>query len=195
MGGWDRSAGGQTWGAGETRVGHVAASGLRIARAPGYGQATAPVDVNAPRLGASAATLNLTVGAVPTNVTVYSQDQSANYRNVYAPLAVTDSSSDAAVTAADSASRTIPAHTGYTTFGLTGYKKGSAQIVFRAAGYAADTVAIQVDTATLQIVGMPAGLGVGQVYGNAYAYLCFTTAAPLVVPLTSSDPTKLTVPA
>ncbi|HYR32295.1 MAG TPA: Ig-like domain-containing protein, partial [Gemmatimonadales bacterium] len=179
----------------DTLVGSAVGSANLIATATGYGQATTPVQVNVPRLGASAATLNLTVGAVPTNVTVYSQDQSANYRNVYAPLAVTDSSSDAAVTAADSASRTIPAHTGYTTFGLTGYKKGSAQIVFRAAGYAADTVAIQVDTATLQIVGMPAGLGVGQVYGNAYAYLGFTAAAPVVVTLTSSDPTVFQVPA
>ncbi len=135
------------------------------------------------------------MGAVPTNVTVYSQEQLGNYRNVYAPLAVTDSSSDATVTAADSASRTIPAHTGYTTFGLTGFKKGSAQIVFRAAGYSADTVGIQVDTATLQIIGMPAGLGAGQVYSNAYAYLGFTAAAPVVVTLTSSDPTKFTVPA
>src|SRR5260370_13829412 len=166
MGGWDRSAGGQTWGAGETRVGHVAASGLRIARAPGYGQPTTPVQVNSPRLGASAATLNLTVGAVPTNVTVYSQDQSANYRNVYAPLAVTDSSSDAAVTAADSASRTIPAHTGYTTFGLTGYKKGSARVVVRASGYAARTVAIQGDTATLPTARNTTARSAGQVNRN-----------------------------
>src|SRR5260370_40472405 len=42
---------------------------------------------------------------------------------------------------------------------------------------------------------MPAGLGAGQVYSNAYAYLGFTAAAPVVVTLTSSDPTKFTVPA
>jgi len=135
------------------------------------------------------------VGAVPANVTVYTQDQSSNYRNVYAALAVTDSSSDATVTAADSATRTIPAHIGYTSFGLTGFKKGSAQIVFRATGYAADTIAIQVDTATLQIVSVPAGLGAGQTYGNAYVYLGFNTVAPVVVTLQSSNPGVLTVPA
>jgi hypothetical protein len=171
------------------------ASASLIATATGYGQATTPVQVGSPRLLVSAPTLNLTVGAVPYNVSVYTQDQSGNYRNVYASLVLTDSSSDATVTAPDSTSRTIPAHAGAVTFGLTGFKKGSADVVFRAAGYAPDTVAVQVDTATAQIFGMPTGLGAGQTYGNAYVYLGYTTAAPVVVTLTSSDPTKLTVPA
>ncbi|HXI34775.1 MAG TPA: Ig-like domain-containing protein [Gemmatimonadales bacterium] len=179
----------------DTLVGNAIASSFLIARAPGYGQATTQVQVNAPRLAVSAPTLNLTVGAVPYNVSVYTQDQSANYRNVYAPLVLTDSSSDATVTAADSASRTIAAHLGSTTFGLTGFKKGSAQIVFRATGYAPDTVAVQVDTATLQIFGVPTGLGAGQTNGNAYVYLGFNTVAPVTVSLTSSDPATLTVPA
>ncbi len=179
----------------DTLVGNAVASSFLIARATGYGQVTTQVQVSAPRLAVSTTTLNLTVGAVPYNVTVYTQDQSQNYRNVYAPLVITDSSSDSTVTLADSASRTLAAHSGALNFQLTGFRKGSADIVFRAAGYAPDTVAVQVDTATLQIFGMPTGLGAGQVYSSAYVYLGFTTVAPVVVTLTSSDPATLTVPA
>src|SRR5260370_3580753 len=62
---------GQTSSAYDTLVGNVVASAFLIARAPGYGQATTPFQVGAPRRGASAATLKLTLGAVPPHVTVY----------------------------------------------------------------------------------------------------------------------------
>jgi plastocyanin len=166
-----------------------------IARAPGYSQATATVSVGQPRLIASSKTLSLYVGAPATNVAVYTQDQASNYRIVAAPTAVGAAVSAPTIVSTDSASKTIAARIGSTSFGLAGLQKGSAAVVFSssALGYKPDTTQVSVDTAMLVLNSQANGLGPGQV-GQMYVSIPFNAVAPVTVNLASSATNTLTVP-
>lgn len=164
-----------------------------IARAPGYGQATATIQIGKPGLVAPS-NIALSVGAPPYLVSVSTVDQTSNYRPVAAPLTVTATISDPTVATVDSTTRIVPAG-GNTasSFRFTGLKKGAVQAFFSAPGYKPDTMLITVDTATMTITS-PTSLGLGeQETGNIN--LPFYSSTPVTVNLVSTNPSALTVPA
>jgi plastocyanin len=170
------------------------ASANLIARATGYSQASATVQVGQPRLVSSPATLNLPVGGVPVTVYLSTADQTGSSRVVAADVTVANSVSDPTVVAVDVPTQVIATRSSQTTFQFSGLRKGSAQVVFTAAGYTPDTMVVQVDSGQLQIVNPPATLGPQQtVLGQTYVQLSYTTSTPVTVNLASSDPSVLTV--
>ncbi len=178
-------------------TGKNAGSALLIARATGYSQASVAVAVGQPRLLAVYKTLSLYVGAPATNVTVYTVDQANSYHVVAAPTVVGDTVSAPTIVGTDSAAKTIAARNGFTSFGLSGLKKGSAAVVYAssALGYRPDTTQVSVDTATLSLISPPNGLGPNQVAQSVmYVQVPFTAQAAITVTLTSSNPLVLTVP-
>lgn len=166
-----------------------------IARATGYSDAVATVSVGDPQLDVPDL-LTVYVGQQPVLETVYTLDQTGNYRVVATPLVVTVASSDETVAKADSATLTVPALQGYASTGIRGLKKGTADIVFSAPGYPRpDTIKVTVDTGQLALFGPPNGLGPGQLSEfDLYVALPCCTAAALVVNLSSSNTGVLTVP-
>jgi plastocyanin len=170
------------------------ASAQLIARASGYSQATATVQVGQPKLVASPATLNLPIGGQPVTVYVSATDQTGALRAVAADLTVSNANSDPTVVQADVASQIIAARSSQTTFAFSGLQKGSAQVVFSAAGYTPDTMVVQVDSGQIQIVNPPSALGPQQsALGQTYVQLSYATATPVTVNLASSNPSVLTV--
>lgn len=178
----------------DTVFGNTIGTAQLIARAPGYGQATATIQVGKPQLIAPTS-VSLLVGAQPTGVGVNTQDQNGNYRQVAAPLTVTATVTDPTVAAVDSATRIVPfAGNGLpSTFKFTALKKGSVQTVFSAPGYKPDTMLVTVDTGTLNLQGTPV-LAVGQTY-QAYLSVPFSNVNDVVVTLNSTNPSVLSVPA
>jgi plastocyanin len=175
-------------------TGQVINSALLIARASGYSQASATVQVTQPRLVASPATLNLPVGGVPSTVFVYTTDATGNQHVVVAALTVDQVESDATVVQGDSANRVIATGTSSTTFRFSGLKKGSAQVVFSAPGYTPDTIVVQVDSGQLQIINAPQALGPNQVSEfQTYVQLNYTTETDVTVNLSSDNPGVLQV--
>ena len=178
-----------------TITGQVIGSAQLIARATGYSQSVATVSVGQPQLYVTP-TLNLYVGAVPATIYVYAEDQNGNGRNVAAATAISDSSTDSTVVAPDSTQLSMATGTSYTSLGIRGKAKGSAEIVFRAANYKSDTMVVSVDTGQLTLNNPPNGLGTGLVAVNQmYVQLPYTTLAALVVSLSSDNTGVLTVPA
>lgn len=165
-----------------------------IARAPGYGQATATIQVGKPQLLAPSS-INTYVGAPPYQVSVSTLDQTSNYRLVAAPLTVTATISDPTVATVDSATRIVAAGNDNiaSSFRFTGLKKGAVQAFFSAPGYKPDTMTITVDTATMSVTA-PASLGVGE-QENGSVNLPFYSSTPVTVNLVSTNPSALTVPA
>jgi plastocyanin len=186
---------GQSYSPSFSLTGQTVASAQLIARAAGYAESRATVSVGQPQLVAPA-TLSLAVGEAPRNVTVYTADQNGTARSVAAALAVRDSSTDSTVARADSSLVTIPASQYYATFPIRGKAKGTVSVVFTAPGYTPDTMVVSVDTAQLQLLSPPNGLGAGQVaVGQMYVQLPYYTDSALVVSLASTNTGVLTVPA
>ena len=177
----------------DTLVGDTIGVAQLIARAPGYGAATATIQVGQPRLTAPASA-NLWVGATPYSAGVGTQDQTASYRQVSQPTTVTATITDPSVVTVDSAQRVVPfAGTGTSAFRFTPLKKGAVQALFTSPGYKTDTMLIVVDTGTLAL-GAPAVLGVGQSYLSTVS-IPYVTQAAVTVTLQSSNTSALTVPA
>jgi len=177
-----------------TITGQVINSALLIARAAGYSQAIATVQVTQPRLVVSPQNINLPVGGVPSNVTVTTADASGIGHQVATALAVDQLSNDVTVVTGDSASRVIQAGNQFTTFGFSGLKKGTAQIVFSAPGYSSDTMGVTVDTGQLSIANAPVTLGPNQTtVGQTYVQLPYNVSSDVTVNLASSDPAVLQV--
>lgn len=174
-------------------TGQNAGSALLIARAAGYSQATATVPIGQPRLATNYTTLSLYVGAPPTPVTVYTQDQTSAYRIVASALPVGDTSSAPQVVIGDSATFTIAALTSSGSVGVRGLQKGSSSVFFSAPTYRSDTLQISVDTATLSLSSPPNGLGRGQAAQMSVS-IPFSATTGVTVSLTSSAPTVLAVP-
>ena len=177
----------------DTIVGDTIGTAQLIARATGYGQATATIQVGKPQLIATPS-LSLSVGAAPSGVGVNAADQNNNTRYVSTPVTVTATVSDPTVATVDSANRQINFGT-YTTasaFKFSGLKKGTVQAFFTAPGYKPDTMLITVDTATMSI-SAPTSVAVGlQETGNVN--LPFAAQTPVTVTLSSTNPSALTVP-
>lgn len=178
----------------DTLFGDTIATAQLFARATGYGQATATIQVGKPQLIAPT-NISLLLGAQPTQVNVNTQDQTGNYRQVAAPLSVTATVTDPSVATVDSATRVVPfgGNSLLTYFKFTGLKKGSVQTIFSAPGYKPDTMLVAVDTGTLNLQGTPV-LAVGQTY-QAYLSVPFTNLNDVVVTLNSTNPSVLSVPA
>jgi len=175
--------------------GNAIGSAVLTARAPAYSQSTGTVSVSQPKLVVSPKNLTLTVGQVPYSVYVYTADQSGATHIVAAPLAVNDTSRASTVVQPDSLVLQVPARLSSTSVGLQGFVKGTAPVIFTAAGYSPDTVVVAVDTGQLSLVNPPNGLGPGQISTNQmYVQLTYTTAAGVVVNLASNNPNVLTVP-
>jgi len=165
-----------------------------IARATGYSDAVATVSVGDPQLVVPDLVTRY-VGQQPVLETVYTLDQTGDYRVVATPLVVTVTSSDQTVAQADSATLTISALQGFASTAIRGLKKGTDTIVFTAPDYRPDTIKVTVDTGQLAFINPPNGLGPGQLADfDLYVALPYYTAAPLVVNLSSSNPLVLTVP-
>jgi hypothetical protein len=176
-------------------TGQVINSALLIARASGYSQASATIQVTQPRLVVSNPTLTMPVGGVPATVYVTTTDASGDAHAVAAALTVSEASSDPTVVQGDSASRVIATRTSLTSFQFTGLKKGSAQVVFSAPGYTPDTMVVTVDTGQVQIINPPTALGPNQVARNqTYVQLSYTTQTDVTVNLSSDNPGVLQVP-
>jgi len=177
-------------------TGQVINSALLIARASGYSQASATIQVTQPRLVVSNPTLTIPIGGVPATVYVTTTDASGNAHAVAAALTVSEASSDPTVVQGDSATRVIATRTSLTSFQFTGLKKGSAQVVFSAPGYTPDTMVVSVDTGQLQFINPPTALGPNQVARNqTYVQLSYTTQTDVTVNLSSDNPAVLQVPA
>ncbi len=167
-----------------------------IGRATGYSDATATVSVGDPQLDVPDL-LTLYLGQQPLLETVYTLDQTGNYRDVATPLVVSVASSDETVAKADSTTMTIPAQPpqGYASTGIRGLKQGTADIVFTAPDYRPDTIKVTVDSGQLALINPPNGLGPGQLSEfDLYVALPYNTAVALVVNLSSSNAGILTVP-
>ncbi len=185
---------GSTFSAPDTITAQVINSALLIARATGYSQATATVQVTQPRLLVSPQSINLPVGGVASNVSVLTTDASGTSHQVAAALTVSQLASDATVVTGDSASRVIQTGSLSTQFGFTGLKKGAAQVVFSAPGYTPDTLVVQVDTGQLQIVNLPLTLGPNQTTSfQTYVQLPYNVSSDVTVNLSSSNPSALQV--
>lgn len=173
--------------------GNAIGSAQLVARATGYSQVTATVQVGQPRLS-SPATLTTYVGIQPPTITVATQDQNSNPRIVAAATAIGAISSAPGVAQPDVASRDVAARAASTTFQVQGISKGSVDLVFSAPGYRSDTTVVTVDTAKLDLQSPPNGLGPGQV-GQAYVQLpgVYPSTA-MTVTLSSTNPAVVTVP-
>jgi plastocyanin len=164
-----------------------------FARASGYGQATATVAIGQPLLAPSIPTLSLYVGAAPTSVGIYTEDQTGATRIVASAITIQDTSSLPGVAVGDSATLPIAARNYYNQVGVKGLQKGSAAIVFFSPGYRSGTVQVSVDTATLTLSTAPNGLGPNQTAAMAVS-IPFAAPTPIVVTLGSSNTAALTVP-
>ena len=184
---------GQTYSNVDTVFGNAIGAANLMATSPGYGPAQATVQVGQPKLSAPA-NLSLYVGATPSFVTVYTQDQSANYRNVAAATTVTTTISAPTLLTVDSAQRIVPLHQDNTpSFQFSAQQAGALQVFFSAPGYKPDTMTVTTSIGTLAI-GAPPVLGVGQTYTSTVS-IPYQTVAPVVVTLQSSNPSAITVPA
>src|SRR5438270_1445184 len=147
------------------------------------GSGTARVIVSAPAFGAD------TMAPVTVTGPVLAE-----------PLAVSQTVSDPAVAAADSATRTMAAAQYYTTFAFRGLKSGSVNAIFTAPGYKADTMVVAVDTAQLSFGSVPTTVGPNQ-SAQVYVGLPFTNDLAVVVTLSTSPagvlgvPSTITIPA
>jgi len=173
-------------------TGQTAGSAQLIASATGYGQATANVAVGAPRL-ATSGSLSVFVGAPPTPVPVFTEDQTGATRVVASTVNVSDSSTAPAVAAADSAIFSIAALSNVGIVGVKGVSKGSAAIVFYAPGYRSDTLTVSVDTAPLVLIPPPIGLAVSKT-DSMTVLIPFAAPSAVTVALVSSNPAVLAVP-
>ncbi len=173
-------------------TGQTAGSAQLIASATGYTTAAANVAVGAPRL-ATSGPLSLFVGAPPTPVPVFTEDQTGASRVVTATLNVRDSSTAPAVAVADSASFPIAALSYVAIVGVKGVSKGAAAIVFYAPGYRSDTLTVSVDTAPLVLSPPPIGLAVNRT-DSMRVLIPFAAPSAVTVTLVSSNPAVLAVP-
>ena len=109
----------------DTLFGDTIGTAQLIARATGYGTATATIQIGKPQL-VSQSTLSLSVGAAPSGVNVSTTDQTTNTRYVSTPVTVTATVSDPTVAAVDSATRVIStgSYTLASLFKFSGLKKG-----------------------------------------------------------------------
>lgn len=173
--------------------GNAIGSAQLVARAAGYSQVTATVQVGQPRLS-SPATLTTYVGIQPPTISVSTLDQNQNSRIVAATTTINATSSDPGVAVPDVPSRDVAARTATTTFQVQGISKGSVDLILSAAGYRSDTTVVTVDTAKLDLQSPPNGLGPGQV-GQAYVQLPggLRPIAPLTVTFTSTNQSVVTV--
>ena len=183
---------GQTYSNVDTVFGNTTGTANLIAASAGFGSASATVQVGQPKLSAPT-NLNLYVGATPSFVTVYTQDQSANYRNVAAATTVTSTISAPTLLTVDSVQRIVPLHQDNTpSFQFSAQQAGALQVFFSAPGYKPDTMTVTTSIGTLGI-GAPPVLGVGQTYTSTVS-IPYQTAAPVVVTLQSSNTSAITVP-
>lgn len=175
-------------------TGQASGAAQLIARASGYSQAVAPVQVGQPKLQVSNPTLNLPVGGVPSTVYVTTVDQGSNQRVVATALTVGDTASDATVVQVSPATQIIATRSSQTSFQVSGLKKGSTQVVFSAQGYTPDTMVVQVDSGQLQIVNAPVAIGPNQVSSTqTYVQLNYTPETDVTVNLSSDNPGVLQV--
>ncbi|HVH09736.1 MAG TPA: hypothetical protein VM736_08060 [Gemmatimonadales bacterium] len=177
-----------------TLTGRNVGSALLIARAQGYTQAAATVAVGQPQLASFSGILSLYVGAPPTSVFVYTEDQTGAARSVASPITVAASSTAPTIAVPDSMTLVVPVGADGAYVGVQGLLKGSTAIVFSSPNYKSDTLQVSVDTAQLVLswgVVLPAGTDSALMH----VQIPFNTASAVVVTLASSDTTLLKVPA
>jgi plastocyanin len=169
-------------------TGQIQASAQLIARATGYTQATATVQITQPKLalGTSASVVVGTKNAV----TVSAQDANGVAHNVAQPLTVTLVSSTPAHTAFDSSTVTIPAGSYYAQTGVTFDTAGTYTISASALGY---TGASAPSTATGALVTMiaPITFAPANVTINVGQYVTWKNADAITHTTTENSATPL----
>lgn len=171
-----------------------------IASAPGYLPDTAFIQVNTPRITVSNVSSPLTTTTPPRNITVYSVDSTGSSYYPLDTLVVSVSSSDPSVLQPVSPTiRILPTVTNVSTQ-VSVVGPGTASITVSdsaGTGYgSATTNTVTVTGPSLSLYNGTPKLGMRQHNGNSGAYVSVPNSivgSPLVVYLTSSDPTVVSV--
>ena len=166
-----------------------------IAHAMGYQNATANVIVTTPMLVVDSSLITYT-NAQSVPVLIFLADSTGGVHYTANDLVIRDSSSDTTIAKPDSATITIPAGDFYTLAAIAGVNPGNTAVTFRAPNYPAFATQVEVDTAFLFVyAGSGYAAGLGQTTIDNYMYFPANVRSPVVISLSSSDPTVFTVPA
>lgn len=174
---------------------------ILIASAPGYLPDTAFIQVNTPRLTVSGISSPLTTTSPPRSISVYSVDSTGNTYYPLDTLVVSVVSSDAGVLQPSATSlRILPTATNVSTQ-VSVVGPGTASITVSdsaGSGYgSATTNTVTVTGPSLSLYNGTPRLGMRQHNGTSGSYVSVPNTlvgAPLVVYLTSSDPSAVSVP-
>lgn len=166
-----------------------------IAHASGYQNATANVIVTTPLLVVDSSLITYS-NAQSAPVFVYLADSTGAAHYTANDLVIRDSSSDTTIAKPDSATVTIPAGNFYALAPIAGVTPGTTAVTFRAPNYPAFVTQVEVDTAFLYVyAGSGYAAGLGQTTTDNYMYFPANVRSPVVISLSSSDPSVFTVPA
>ncbi|HZH39476.1 MAG TPA: hypothetical protein VFD85_00610, partial [Gemmatimonadales bacterium] len=166
-----------------------------IAHAAGYQNATANVIVTTPMLVIDSSLITYS-NAQSVPLYVFLADSTGAPHYTANDLVIRDSSSDTTIAKPDSATVTIPAGNFYALAPIAGVTPGTTAVTFRAPNYPAFVTQVQVDTAFLFVyAGSGYAAGLGQTTTDNYMYFPANIRSPVVISLSSSDPTVFTVPA
>lgn len=166
-----------------------------IAHAAGYRNATSNVIITTPKIIVDSSLVTYD-GLLSVPALIELADSTGAIHYTANDLVIRDSASDSTIASGDSASYTIPAGNFYTLVNILGYKPGTTPITYRAPGYPTAVTQVEVDTAFLYVyAGAPYGPGKGLTATNNYMYFPANVRAPVVISLSSSDPSIFTVPA
>ena len=166
-----------------------------IAHAAGYQNATANVIVTTPMLVIDSSLITYS-NAQSVPLYVFLADSTGAPHYTANDLVIRDSSSDTTIAKPDSATVTIPAGNFYALAPIAGVTPGTTAVTFRAPNYPAFVTQVQVDTAFLFVfAGSGYAAGLGLTTTDNYMYFPANIRSPVVISLSSSDPTVFTVPA
>ena len=166
-----------------------------IAHAAGFQNATSSVIITTPQLIVDSSLVTYD-GALSVPAFIELADSTGAIHFTANDLVIRDSASDSTIAIGDSASYTIPAGNFYTQANIGGIKPGNTVITYRAPGYPPATTQVEVDTAFLFVyAGDGYAAGLGQTTTDNYMYFPANVRSPVVISLSSSDPSVFTVPA
>jgi hypothetical protein len=173
----------------------IVASVQITATAQGFSEGTSVLIVNTPTLDINTTTTGY-VGGPSATLTVYTDDETGDNRDVWNDLEITLTSTNPGVLSLDSTTVTVLSGDRYTRATWTAVAPGTAQIVATAPGYTqftSDVITVGVPKLTLQSV--PATLGVSQRYANVRVYIPFNMPGTdtAFVALSNSNPSALTL--
>lgn len=171
-----------------------------IATAPGYLPDTAIIEVNSPRFSVTNLTGTLTTTTPPRSLTIYSTNENGTQFAPLEDLVVNVISSDPSVLQPVSSTVTIPSTATSVSTQIAVVGPGQAFIYVADSagnGYTGDTTnTVTVTGPSLSLTNSTPKLGIRQHNGTNGAYVSVPNnivGQPLVVHLTSSDPTAVAV--